>query len=399
MAFYSWDDLNRAGNDFGSQVARQAKSFGCSLWNRYPKNFISSTPGTNALRGFWNTVCAEPPTNQPPTLPPPPPFTGGQCCNKRYRIFMDLKIKRCYQNAQIYDDMPQIVQQGKVLGIYLINAPPGFNANGIYLLFEDCSGNKFYRSVWSTTAPIASGACLVGSRFDPIANYLDPVASEYKITSIVTLDGSPDNCGDPETDFPDTPDPNPGDENTNITINVEGDEANNFSFPLIWNEIDFKVPLHFDFEVGKIDFNFDGININLNGGNSWHIEGGDDTGGDITNDINNIFNGGGVTLNLNGKDSEEGEETEDETKKPLGLVAVKIDIVRPPKKGKTILMNNSDDNTYFAGYFSWLLDGSRSEEFAIRKSHHIFVRPSWAEGYRVYSVNGASLKTTIYTQP
>jgi len=68
-------------------------------------------------------------------------------------------------------------------------------------------------------------------------------------------------------------------------------------------------------------------------------------------------------------------------------------------KWKTIILPNPSDNTFFAGYFAWKLDDWRGEEIPIRKSKHIFIKPNWANGYRVYTVNTSSIKVTDFLIP
>ena len=356
MTFISWSQVNSAAKDFGTQFGQQAKTFACSLWNNYPQFLSGQTPGSSALQGFWNSIC------DPPTLPPTPPFSGGQCDDLPYYCTCSSKGVVRVQSGVFY---------GKVGAI-------------------DCyvqNGNQYIIRVYRGNQQISSGAAY----------------SEYPdgspITPDVLVQGNlPDNCGSLPTEYPPVPPPNPGDEQTTINITNEGDNNNQFSFPLIWNDVDFNFPLKFDFPAGNLKLNFDGININFDKNNDWHITNNNNDNDNIVNNINNNFIGGGSPPDLDSQDKEEEPETEESEEKKVGITAVKIEVVVPPKKGKTIILPNSSDNTFFAGYFSWILDDARSEEYPIRKYSNIFVRPSWAQGYRAYTVNGAKIKVTIYSQ-
>ena len=97
------------------------------------------------------------------------------------------------------------------------------------------------------------------------------------------------------------------------------------------------------------------------------------------------------------------EGVEEEEKKRTDIEWVLLTITKYPPGGKTLLMGNEDDNTYFAGYFSWILNNGvedyRLEEIPIRKSKMAFRSPRDVQGYRFYTVNRAAIKSTIYYQP
>jgi hypothetical protein len=104
------------------------------------------------------------------------------------------------------------------------------------------------------------------------------------------------------------------------------------------------------------------------------------------------------------EDVEESEESvEEEEKERPDIEWVLLEITKYPPGGKTMLMQSSEDNTYFAGYFSWILNNSvdnyRLEEIPIRKEKMAFRNPGDVQGYRFYTVNKAKIKSTIYYQP
>lgn len=355
--FYSWKDLDDDINDMGHQIARQSKDFACYLWDKYPKQFVGNNPVANPIRNFWNNLC------NPPTIPPPPPFEGGQCNDLPYYCECIYKGVARVQSSTFY---------GKVGAI-------------------DCyvqNGNQYIIRVYRNNELIASGSAY----------------SEYPdgspITPRVKVQGNlPDTCGNPPTNYPDNPPPQPGDETKDIDFNVEGDENNNFTFPLVWNEVDFKVPLKFDFEVGNVNFNFDGINLNFNDNNEWKINNNSD---DLTQNFNSFKkqyenDNNIIILDDLTEDVEEDVDEKEETKSKIE--AIIVEVIDVPKKGKTIVFPNTDDNTYFAGYFCWKIGDYRAPEEPIRKEKNIFVKPKWADGYRVYSVNLSRLTIKTYSNP
>ena len=91
----------------------------------------------------------------------------------------------------------------------------------------------------------------------------------------------------------------------------------------------------------------------------------------------------------------EEDEVEDIEVEDKEIIWVLVEISTFPIKGKSILASNQNDNDYFAGYFSWLLEDDkkyRLETFPIRKQFQAFKAPENIGGYSLYSVNGAKLK-------
>lgn len=118
-----------------------------------------------------------------------PPFTGGQCSGTRYRVEIFFRISDGQQGS------PGATVYGPVKGLRLGPAPGNPSFLGLFLDAYDVDGNA--DSAYFGFAPS-------GQTWE-----------EYRITSIVPLDG-PDDCGDPDApdnpDFPPvvpTPDPPP----------------------------------------------------------------------------------------------------------------------------------------------------------------------------------------------
>lgn len=376
MAFYSWNDLNQ-GIDMGVQVAREAKKFACRLWNDYPDQWTDGTAFGSPIRQFWNSLCYEPP--EPPLEPPPPTFTGGQCPIK-YTVQTSIAVfpstVNCNRNPDSISNFSQTLW-GPIGGFNLIE-PTG-----------NCGGKKTFTITCHGTAA-GSSPRLINPVNLTISTFSYGRFLEIVSTSITPVAGQPpDNCGNLPTNYPPTIPPEPGDETYNV--NFEGDENNNFSFPLIWNDIDFEIPLKFNFDVGDVAFNFDGIEINFKENNEWKIN-----PPKKTDNGDNVF-----TYNppddYTSEDSpteteEEKEESDDET-----IDLVLIEVTEPPLFGtqKVITQNNPEDTTFFAGYFSWKYDDYRHAEIPIRKKKNVFKNNIGANGYRFYAVNGAKLKYTV----
>lgn len=414
MSFWSHKDISEYAPQPGKpgnplwQLGKQAKNAACQLWHNYPKEFVGDNPVSAPIRYAWNALCQEPPTDQNPTLPPPPPFTGGQCCDKSYVVSYEFVVKRCYQNATIDSGTGTKSVTGKINRLVFRNAPPGFSANGLFLEYEDCAGNKFYSPIWTTNQGVADGACYTGSPFDPNANGIDPVASSANILSVVTGDGSPDSCGDIPTNYPDNPPPPV----TNYNFNIdEGD--NNISIPFSFNG-DFTLPLVFvnadvniTVDLGGINFEWSGdLNIGGGGKNPFPTRppttkppGGKPPGG-----------GGDSPKPGNPKVTEKPPETvtendpldmmEEEDEEIIWLLITVTKIIENTKYHIEFL--NPDDDIYFAGYVAWKnpsIGGYNSApEIPIRRKQTMIRKPDDFTGFKVRAINGAELTVTVYTQ-
>lgn len=163
---------------------------------------------------------------------------------------------------------------------------------------------------------------------------------------------------------------------------------------------DFKFPISFTANGIGVVFDFGGITIDLPGSDKFPPsgDGGDALPPEVTikppppiNDDN--YEPVIPTV----EPPPEGEEEKKE--KNVEIAFIRVEITTPPNRGKTILQKNSDDNDYFAGYFSWIVnaDGDyRLTQEPIRKQKQIFIPPVYATGYSVYAVNGAKFKVTRF---
>lgn len=384
MPYYRWDDiLNRPLGDLqlGGQIARGAKDLGCQIWDNYASHFYAITPapffGNFAIRQFWNTLCYDPPEN--PKVPPPPAFTGGQC-PIRYNLVGDVDV---FPSSVNCDRSPSSVTTlggnywGPIISVFL-DEPTG-----------TCGGSKFVKIECHGLGANArlSSPAVFNVTSSSYGRFL-----ELNDITFVASHGGVDDCGDPPSDYPeDNPPPNPGD--VFIDIDLEGDPTNNFSPRIIWNDIDFSVPLRFDFEVGDIILDIGGIEVNFNDGNEWRLD-----------DRNpppppppDLYDPPG---DLDEEESPDDQEEAEESNNPA-IKYVVIDITTTPLFGRqnTILQPDPGDSTFFAGYFCWTYNGHRFPEKPIRKMSNIYYNDVGADGFRYYRINGAGLKHTIYSTP
>lgn len=381
MPFLPWDEfLDKPLGDLQlpGQMARGTVDFACDIWNDYTSYFYEATPslpfGNFAVRQFWNTLCYSPPDL--PLTPPPPPFLGGQC-DFRYALTGTVDVfpssVNCTRDPSAVSNLSGTFW-GPILSVFV--AEP----------FGACGG---FRSVKIECHGIGANARLAAP---VVLNVLSSPYGRFLQLNDVTLTpvgGVPDVCGDPPTDY-DTINPPPAPGELTYDIVLEGDKTNNFTPTLIWNEIDFSVPIKFDFQVGDVTLDLGGVDINFDLGNDWKLNDRDappPTAPDLYEPPENLE-----------EDPSPDDQTDaDETDDP-SIRFVQIEITTSPLFGRqnTILQPNPEDSTFFAGYFCWTYQGAKFPDQPIRKLKNIYRNDVGADGFRYYSINGAGLKHTIY---
>lgn len=403
--FYSWNELKNDNLDFGSQLANHARRFACRLWRDYARNFVDSNPGTAPQRWVWNNMCQMPPVNQTP-YQPYNLFSNGQC-NAKYTVYIrwnrvdilgDPPNQTCSisQDPQSQYTMPPYGNRGEfwgpIGGVKLATKDSG-NCGGFLNFRILCHGfgnqTRLTTQQWILVTQLPGGSS--SGRLRGVNQM-----------SVAIAPGATDNCGTLPINYPYVDPPAPGEETYNVTINDGAN--NNYTFPLIWNDVDFEMPIKFDFEVGELEVNFDGIEFNFDKDNNWELppkqDDINDKLDDIIEEIDNIPRGGGGYSPPEDYDEEESpteEEEEEEVANDPKIAWVLVDITSTPLHGSqhTILQNNAEDSTFFAGYFSWTYGEYRHPEQPIRKLKNAYKNDIGADGFRLYTVNGAKLKYTI----
>lgn len=394
----SWEEIgNRAGEKsrtFVEDVGEKILEGGCRIASKYPRSF----PMNPYARGFIGGFCAD--RNYPIPNYTPPTFTGGQCITE-YRIIASCSAEHWeFDNdseAQIYraTNYPSIDTQnyrvvitGKILGLKFIpgsgcpvdqvgrqRCDVGSHTINLEIVTETQTfllGASTY-----TQAPFEGAFKSIGGRA-----YWDKNTLYDQQFEILRVDNFPDNCGNPPDGLPEEPPLERRDFRYNVTINnynANGDIINENTLSLEFSQVN-KPNFEFDVDIGGAKFE---TNINGFGG------GGGGSSQDNENPEEDL-------------EEEEQEELEEDEKIVEGIKYVLIRITKEPNKGKTILHKSAENNTYFAGYFSWLINvegtNYRMPEQPIRKRKTIFKSPDDATGYAYYTVNNAGLQVTTYVK-
>jgi hypothetical protein len=421
MGVFSYGDLAQGAGGFVGDMAKGAFTWVCEMYEKYPNNWVLSDFG----KGLLDSTCPTMPVDLPQKFPP---FSGGQC-PIGYEIRSYLKVKRwdrslagCPGN-EIGDVYLLAVARinGPITNISWSVSSPSSACSGITESFNqatmtvtneagattfDPTGVRQAKDTEPTSFEEVSGAAQLST-----SSYFMPPYTEGTVFIQPINPGDLDNCGDPEPVFPPDPPLDPNDYNK--PINVDNDfgpgnpNNNNFDVTLVYEPTvpNFEFPINVT--VGDVNINIDVDEINIGGEGDGpgdvvpkdKLDKIDDTVTDINNKVDNLP-GNEEPIEEDNYDTEPPTETETEEQVDDELIEwVRIDIINPPTHKMTILGNVVEDTVYFAGYFRWVYnDGYTGEGIPIRYSKTQFKKPGGATGYRLYAINGAKLKTTIYKE-
>lgn len=384
------------------QITDSARNFACALHKSKPGALIPN-PIDDGLEMAWDKLCGDPPRD-PANLPPPPsiPFKGGQCAGVLYSVTVDATQER----GILAQGLGFINIPGPIHSIEPLSIPTNGGTEGaIRIRYADTSQTKTF-----TNCNSGGGGIFCG--FTSVQNI-----------RIARQDGLADNCGDPPKSYPPTSPPPPDGFNSPLTpIVLNNTNVINVTFnlkpplplplpgvpPVI--VVNVKSPdLNF-----PIEFNFNG-EINIGGSSPpvtlppdivdrlTRIEDKVNNSGDTVTNINNNFNdyrkdydylisppGLKDDPSTKKKPIAEGDKGEDDVE---GLVGVLVELTKLPDKAQF-----GTPNIYFAGWFSYFLQGGYEERRQINYEKSYFTAPPGAVRYAFTLTNGARGKAISYSK-
>lgn len=388
----------RGTGDYLGKVADAAANFACTVYKSYP-NEIVPNPVATAIRGFYDSLCA----NRPPGLPdaPVPPFNGGQCACVNYLV-----------------TIKQTNSTGSETSTGTYTGPLGGLVRIKNQTFPDLTDVFMKDSVCSEGSPTGTNLTLVGVETN------DGVF-KVSIESVVRADGLPDNCGNPPPQYPNTNLPSPGDYNGTGTITYN--DGNSFTVPLVYAPITPTLSLNPKFNVtvnGTLNLQFDlgGVKIDL----------GDDSAPpslppsrftdpsdaldridrevrdvkDRVDDIRDILDNpppGGKECSPpqapppeTDPDLDKDTKSEDDPKEEAGIERlkwVKIILTKLPDK---VQFGDGAPNCYFAGWMEFKSGTACYSREQINFQTSLFLAPAGADGYAYTLTNGAEGYAIVY---
>lgn len=252
MPELSWGEALSLAEDAGSAIGNAIKGAGefyCDMIREYPNWSLSNPLGLDPISRAINDKLCGP--SYPPLPPPLPPITGGGCRCIRYRVSWEGK-----QNLVPFSGFADVL--GPV-GQLIIEPVEGDALRAIfYHQNEECTG-------WTLTGILQAG---------PPSSWRDG-RNEARITSIVRLDGLPDEC---RPNIPTYPPVIPPPEVTQRNVNINFGPSIGVNVPILIvrpdididvnNEVNIDFQPHFELPDINLDIKFDigGVTINPTSG-------------------------------------------------------------------------------------------------------------------------------------
>lgn len=393
----------RAG-DFLAKAADGAANFACGLYKDFPGALINPVPipFRDIGSGFMDSLCGKRPAGLP--LPFKPPFSGGQC-QTTYDVGIRQTTPSTTGGQPVVNNTTSRIT-GQVIGVQRISNDP-------------VTGNANWQLLYQTPTGVQTATARAG---------INPNAS-VAITSIVRVDGLPDNCGDRPPGYPDVPIP-PDRTSGDITINQ--DDGTTLNIPIVYAPITptLEISPRFNFDLGGLQFSFDagGVTINnaLNPSDPINRDylppGAGDTinnlGDNITNLGDNITNLGDTVNNINDvvNDIKESPcecpefnpdevvpdpKTEDDPKEEEGdptIESVEVTLTSVPRNARSQSGSDAPDVVY-AGWFEWKRGEFCFPREPIHFKQSIFKNLVGADGFAYTVYEGFRAKHTINRIP
>lgn len=377
-----WQEgLGSSTSSFLQELQTEIMSLSCSVYRKYPQIY-TLTPFVKGLMGGY---CSR--VNQPLPDSPQADFDGGQCGGIPYRVVYD----RCqdvpgqgysFTGPQIINLSGPIATDGPYSNLRLFyDNIPQFERIGGRLGFGKVNTNVIY--------------ALIDGQTIKDYEFLRSITWGYAFFKFEPQDGSPEICPQTEVD--------PADLTKTVTINnynqagdIESNTDFNLSIPYIANDFNLNVDIGgvtVGVDIGGIQIGGD-VTVNLGGpgGGNPSLPAPDNTDFD-ENDFEEFL--------PDGKDPDP-EPVEEEEAESTKIKWILVNITQTPIKGRAIIMPNIANSDFFAGYFAWTVsfNGTRYSltPEPIRKVNQAFKAPNNTLGYRMYAVNGAKLRATVYKQ-
>ena len=245
-----WTNIGGTAYEWNRNIRDAIATYGCELWNNYPKWTTLDNPLNAFVRGYLNAACAPIGLDVPA---PEVPFVGGQC-DTAYHVTGKYKNANtggafgCEEELVFSTTLNNAPTSGRVtrvgtrpfgndtvLAIYYfstsnnmeLNTTPGGNISG---------NPVFVRPACANITPNNQG------------NYM--IAGSAYIESVTRVDGQPDNCGSLPVEYPDV---TPTSQDLTKTIIINNNDGLSTTHNLVYNQI---AP-NYNFPFG---FKLDGVN-------------------------------------------------------------------------------------------------------------------------------------------
>jgi hypothetical protein len=397
------NSVNQEAYDFSSQIFRGVRDVVCSYYFSFPDKIAPRAGVIGSInQAFMNQMCQY--RELPPR--PQPPIIGGQCCDIEYDVNVSYIMRRCNQNALIIQGSGTVRGTGTVRGLVLQTCITNSGLSCLDVMFDSCTGQRTYQTVWSSTRKISKVDCQLVGTTDPKADFINDITSKYSISSIAAVGGIPDTCGN-GGGYPPTPPITPPDLQRDIDIKLP--DGTEFKIPvtlkLDYNDIDFSLEVPITLDVGGINVTVDlgGITINNSPENpNTSPDGGDrlPTGekhplplprGPVPCCVPKKPPGSeGFEEDI----KDEMDPKKEEDIQDLQYVSVELTLIPSNAKSQA---GNGAPRVIYAGWFEFLTEGYAYPRQPIHFTDNMFIPPVGATGYAYTLYTGFQGKARVYT--
>lgn len=233
-----FESSGNAAAEFNENLRDGIATFACNLWSSFP-GFITegTTPTQSFARGFMNQACSP---IQPPVPVPTTPFTGGQCVGVLYNVQYTFEYESNFNPG-----VPVSVTQQPFTGII----------GPIVSLTATQSGPRRFEYV-----AVHSGGAVTDTVLGPTTPVNTTIIPGGRFWTIIRVDGMPDNCGNPNEQYPGG---NPTFNDLRTTINITNLDGTDNNYELVYNKLtnQYNFPMNFKLNGTNVTLDLSGITI------------------------------------------------------------------------------------------------------------------------------------------
>lgn len=233
-----FESSGNAAAEFNENLRDGIATFACNLWSQYPGWLTEGTlPTQSFARGFMNQMCSP---IQPAVPVPESPFTGGQCVGVLYNATFSYEYESNF-NPGVPIPRVELAFTGLVGPIVSLTAVQ--------------TGPRFFEYT-----AVHNGGANTDSRQSDGTPANTTILPTNQTWSVARQDGMPDNCGNPNEQYPGG-NPTSIDLTTNITINNLDGTVNNYE--LTYNKLtnQYNFPMNFKLSGTNVTLDLGGITI------------------------------------------------------------------------------------------------------------------------------------------
>lgn len=349
-------------------IANTGKQFACNLYRTIPSAIVDN-PISDLLKLSWDSLCADDPLGLPD--PPSVQYQGGQCDRVAYEVSEEFAFT--FRGQPLTDNRSQ--QLYGAIGAVSYAIKP----NGLLYVYVGCHG-------------VFGGSYTPNEITVETETFQTQGLEDLRLinVSVRRLDGQPDNCGNPPTQYPPAPPTPPGGYTSPPTSIVYNDGTD---FNVVFNlqpprRVDNALPPSICLTVVLLDTTFD---LCYQPDGTFRLTGGSDVEGllrelqddlrefreEYARDNNPLPPDEDPTLTPQPLDGDSGGEEDAE-----GIQWLLVVLTEFPDKSQF-----GNPTVFWGGWVTFRVNGAYTERQQISYERSLFKAPTGADGYGVTFTN------------